>query len=202
MASQNVTYTANDDASWAIQSPFLSSLLGDDKQVLYDKYIQGCQEAAKERNILGMSCQNDDHSRLVMNRLQPISVRNYTTVGYKKIRAPSELFAKIQDFYNQNKGQDEVEWKDLNTYHNMWESPPTIMHLNQDRFNAGGPQLQNQIWSAAKGILEEWSGEELSPVSLYGIRLYHNGSILAPQYVLLTLNTAIGTLPQEENRPS
>jgi hypothetical protein len=73
-----------------------------------------------------------------------------------------------------------------NTYHNMWEIPPTIMHMNQPKFKGGGPQLQSQIWHVAKELMEEWSGQELSPVSLYGIRLYHNGSILAPQYVLHT----------------
>jgi len=91
------------------------------------------------------------------------------------------MFALIQKFYQDNKGHDEIEWKQINTYHNMWEAPPTMMHLNQNRFVGGGAHLQNTIWVSAKKVMEEWSGQQLSPVSLYGIRLYHNGSILAPQ---------------------
>ena len=37
-------YTASDDASWAIQSGDLSSVLGEDKQVLYDSFIKDCNE--------------------------------------------------------------------------------------------------------------------------------------------------------------
>lgn len=130
-----------------------------------------------------MNCRVEEKYRLEMNRHQPSSVRNYTVAGYQKIRAPSDMFEMIQKFYQDNQGRDVIEWKDINTYHNMWKAPPTMIHLNQAKFNGGGPHLQNKIWAIAKKVLEDWTGQELSPVSLYGIRLYHNRSILAPQYV-------------------
>jgi hypothetical protein len=183
-SQENVSYSFTDDASWAIQSQTLSAVLGADKQVLYDKYIQDCQTAAvSQYNKPGMNCRREEKYRLDMNKFQPQSVRNYTQAGYTKIRAPPGLFALIQSFYNENKGRDEIEWAGINTYHNMWDVPPTIVHINQQKNKGGGPQLQNQIWRIAKEIMEEWTGQELSPVSLYGIRIYHNGSILAPQYV-------------------
>ena len=37
-------YTAGDDASWAIRSRDLSAMLGEDKQVLYDNFINDCDE--------------------------------------------------------------------------------------------------------------------------------------------------------------
>lgn len=177
----SVTYTAADDASWAIYSQNLSTTLGEDKQLLYDDFIQGCQRAVNDKYGDMVNCAEDDKFRLRMNRDQPQSCYNYTEIGYKKIRAPKELFDLITNFYNGNKGNDKTEWATINTYHNMWSAPPTIMHLNQAQFSGGGASLQTQIWNAARDILEEWSGQVLSPVSLYGIRLYHNASILTPQ---------------------
>jgi prolyl 4-hydroxylase len=101
-------------------------------------------------------------------------------LGYEKIKAPPELFAMILDFYNKNKHMAESEWKQINTYHNMWEAPTTIVHLNQRKNPGGGGNLQSKIWASAGPLMEQWTGQELAPVSLYGIRLYHNGSILAP----------------------
>jgi hypothetical protein len=180
-ASSSPFYSYADDASWAIRSRTLSPLLGPDKQVLYDNYIRDCKEAAMERYQSTTNCVTDEEYRLDMNRYQPSSVRNYTKLGYQKIRAPAELFSLIQTFYEENKGNDEIEWPGINTYHNMWEVPPTILHINQHKHKGGGASLQNKIWDMAKNVLQEWTGQELSPVSLYGIRLYHNGSILAPQ---------------------
>jgi hypothetical protein len=68
----------------------------------------------------------------------------------------------------------------MNAYHNMWEVPPTIVMMNSESMPGGGAALQAKIWNIARPLMEEWTGQELSPVSLYGIRLYHNGSILAP----------------------
>jgi hypothetical protein len=53
------------------------------------------------------------------------------------------------------------------------------VHLNQQR-TGGSNELQQKVWEIVQPVLEEWTGQHLSPVSLYGIRLYHNNSILAP----------------------
>ena len=195
-----VSYTAFDSASWAITSDNLSPLLGANKQTLYDTFIDGCNEEIfqgndtyKAENSV-MECRNQDQYRRKMNSEQPTSVFNYTQDGYTKIRAPTTLMEVVRDFWNQNREKAEVEWKQTNVYHNTWDSPPTIVHLNKEEFAGGGPELQKQIWDMVQPVLEEWTGHYLSPVSLYGIRLYHNNSILAPHVDRMPLVTsAIGT---------
>ena len=173
-------YTIFDDASWAITHPVVSNVLGDHILPLYNTYIEDCSKATSSAGR-PHDCADEEIHRLDMNTYQPASVYNYTKVGYQKIKAPPELFKLIRDFYDKNRGKDVTEWKTINTYHNMWDTPPTIMTLNQPTWEGGGQELQDQIWETAKDLMQEWSGQELSPVSLYGIRLYHNGSILAPQ---------------------
>ena len=173
-------YTVFDDASWAITHPVVSNVLGDHILPLYNTYIEDCSKASSTTDR-PHDCADEEIHRLDMNTYQPSSVFNFTKVGYQKIKAPPELFKLIRDFYDKNRGKDVTEWKTINTYHNMWDTPPTIMTLNQPTWEGGGQELQDQIWSSAKELMQEWSGQELSPVSLYGIRLYHNGSILAPQ---------------------
>jgi prolyl 4-hydroxylase len=195
-----VSYTAFDSASWAITSDHLSSLLGTDKQVLYDTFIDGCNEEIFQGNETKrtenemMECKTQDQYRLKMNHDQPTSVYNYTQAGYAKVRAPEALMEIVRKFWNKNKQNAEIEWKQTNVYHNTWQSPPTIVHLNKEDYSGGGPDLQEQIWDMVQPVLEEWTGQYLSPVSLYGIRLYHNNSILAPHVDRMPLVTsAIGT---------
>ena len=40
--------------------------------------------------------------------------------------------------------------------------------------------IRKPIWDASKEVLEQWVGTELSPTSLYGVRVYGEGSVLAP----------------------
>jgi hypothetical protein len=200
-------YTASDSASWAVTSDRLSPLLGSDKQVLYDDFIEGCtgalldQENKRNLERTGKNttisrakyhnnkCAMDDQYRLRMNRDQPSSVYNFTKLGYTKIRTPPALFKLVHDFWTQNKDKAEIEWKDVNTFHNTWDAPPTIAHVNQVR-SGGSNELQALIWKEAQPILEEWTGQYLSPVSLYGIRSYHNGSILSPHVDRMPLVTS------------
>jgi prolyl 4-hydroxylase len=72
------------------------------------------------------------------------------------------------------------------------------MHLNEKENHGGGPALQSIIFTETKRVLEDWTGQELSPVSLYGVRLYHNGSILAPHVDRLPL--VISAISELKNR--
>jgi prolyl 4-hydroxylase len=182
-----LVYEPVDDASWAIHSTKLSStVLGGHVQRLYDDFIEKCEVAIAEKrnNPTGTFCADNEQHRLRMNREQPSSVYNYTKLGFTKIKAPPELFTLILDFYKKNKHKAAIEWKQINTYHNMWEAPPTIVHVNRK------VDLQSKIWASARPLMEEWTGQELAPVSLYGIRLYHNGSILAPHVDRMPLVTS------------
>jgi prolyl 4-hydroxylase len=181
-----VQYTAADDASWAIFSTNLSDILAPDKQALYDHFIEGCTKRG-----LGESCAEDDEQRMEMNRDQPSSVHNYTHAGYQKIRAPSELFELIHTFWETNKERAEVEWKETNTYHNMWDAPTDILKLANVKHTGGGSALEKKIFDFARPVVEEWTGQKLKPVSCYGIRVYHGGSILASHVDRMPLVTSM-----------
>ena len=197
---QATDYTVQDSASWAISSDRLSTILGKDKQKLYDDYMDGCNKAMN-RTSDDDFCRYNDRHRIYMNVEQPSSVYNYTKKGYEKIRAPEELFSIIKEFWEANRDKAEVEWKGTNVYHNTWDAPPTIVHLNQER-SGGSAALQNKIWKLVKPILEEWTGQYLEGVSLYGIRLYHNNSILAPHVDRMPLVTsAIIQVDQDVDEP-
>jgi hypothetical protein len=155
-AQTPTAYTAWDDVSWAVKSRDISSqVVGDHIAPLYKNYINGCDEASVARGHPA-HCEQNDNQRLTMNEHQPSSVYNYTKLGFQKIRAPKELFDIIQAFYIKNKHRATTEWADLNTYHNMWEAPPTIFHLNQAR-HGGGVEMQAKIWHYAQPILERWT---------------------------------------------
>ena len=174
-------YTKFDDASWAITSAEVQGVLGNHVKPLYDDYIDKCQVAVYDKKPNStQKCTQDDNWRMIMNRDQPGSVYNYTKVGYSKIKTPKPLLDKLMTFYKDNEGTDKTEWSVINTYHNMWETPPSILMLNQPQKVGGGSKFQKDVWELIQPILEEWTQQQLKPVSLYGIRFYHNNSILAP----------------------
>jgi hypothetical protein len=127
--SNDVYYTAFDSASWAVTSDELSPILGTNKQVLYDAFIDDCNFAVFKGNQTdmevnnGRECALQDRYRQRMNREQPMSVYNYTKKGYQKIKAPAPLMDVILEFWNKNRQKAITEWKDINVYHNTWDSP-------------------------------------------------------------------------------
>jgi prolyl 4-hydroxylase len=163
------------DVSWAIRTPHLSSEMGD-KQGLYDDFMHKCRAAAGEEKA-PYACDAGEEYRLKMNTYQPMSMRNYTKMGFKKIRAPEETFKILKDFWDTNRNKNQTEWKSLNTYHNLWDSPSAIVDIQQPSFG-GGPHVTTQVWESARQTLEEWTGMHLSPCSIWGIRIYKNNSIL------------------------
>jgi hypothetical protein len=129
ISPNDVYYTAFDSASWAVTSNELSPMLGMDKQVLYDTFIDDCNFAIFKGNLTdmqvnnGRECASQDKYRQRMNRDQPMSVHNFTKKGYQKIKAPAPLMELILEFWNKNKEKAITEWKDVNVYHNTWDSP-------------------------------------------------------------------------------
>ena len=176
-------YTAFDSASWAITSTNTSDILSPHKQSLYDNHIYHCNLAFVEGNVtkakVSKHCEDNDALRIEMNAEQPSSVRNYTTLGYKKISTPPALFRLLQDFWKTNRHRSEQEWTSPTVYQNSWDAPSEMVHLARNDFG-GSNQLQQKIFDATKPVLEEWTQHYLDPVSLWGIRVYTNGSILVP----------------------
>ncbi|KAL7550513.1 hypothetical protein ACHAWF_013732, partial [Thalassiosira exigua] len=55
-----------------------------------------------------------------------------------------------------------------------------MVNVDDMRLRGGGHNFKRKIWDGVKPILEEWTGMELEPSSLYGIRQYTTGAILSP----------------------
>jgi Trp operon repressor len=74
-------------------------LLGD-RQKVYDDFMQGCQKHAEE---YAPQCIENEILRIKRCLEQPPQMTNYTATGFKKIRAPEEIFKLIKDFWEANK---------------------------------------------------------------------------------------------------
>ena len=62
--------------------------------------------------------------------------------------------------------------------------------------------MKQAIWNAAQETIQEWTGQELTPCSLYGIRIYREGSVLATHVDRLPLvSSAIINVAQDVDEP-
>ena len=73
----------------------------------------------------------------------------------------------------------------------------------EDRaLRGGGARLKQAIWDAARETLSAWTGQELTQCSLYGVRVYPKGSVLATHVDRLPLVTsAILNVAQDVDEP-
>jgi hypothetical protein len=73
VAGSLATYSAFDDASWAVLDNELSNdILGSDRQGLYNHFMEGCSVAAG--SDADRICREDERNRLYMNSNQPAAV--------------------------------------------------------------------------------------------------------------------------------
>lgn len=144
-----------------------------------------------------------ERARINMNMEQPRSQHNYTEVGFKKLRVPDDVFNKIKSFYEANEAKAHSEkWPRGNTYTNHWETPTRMVSVEDGGLRGGGGGLKNTIWNGVRPILEDWTGHRLKPTSLYGIRQYLNGAILATHVDRLPLvSSCIINVAQDVNEP-
>jgi prolyl 4-hydroxylase len=174
-------YTAHDDVSWAIKS---TTLRHEYHQEQYDRFLKNCR-------IASPYCKSQEDLRLYMNHHQPPSVYNYTTTGFAIMPAPGDVWNLLNDFYQRNKGQQVIEYPTKVTpYHNSWDQPTHILRLDNTSLEGGGSDLQDRISRAIQPVLEQWTQQRLVPVSVYGIRIYNNQSILAPHVDRMPLVTS------------
>lgn len=66
-----------------------------------------------------------------------------------------------------------------NTYTNNKESPTYFISVEDTSLEGGGPDLKAKIWDGMKPVVSEWVGKEIIETSLYGIRIYKEGAMLA-----------------------
>lgn len=77
-----------------------------------------------------------------------------------------------------------------------------MISVEDSKLRGGGSALKQHIWSAARDTIQEWTGEELTQCSLYGVRVYYEGSVLAPHVDRLPLvSSAIINVAQDLDEP-
>mmetsp|Transcript_22113 Transcript_22113/g.46546 ORF Transcript_22113/g.46546 Transcript_22113/m.46546 type:complete len:483 (-) Transcript_22113:78-1526(-) len=159
-------------------------ILGD-RQKVYNEYLSGCR---KHYHLDHQQCDLYEYDRMLMSLRQPQSMQNYTAKGFMKVDAPPYLKRLIEDFWNKNQqGQVQENWPKGNTYTNHWASPTYMVSVDDKRLRGSGAKLKEEAWAALSDLLEDWVGEELSPTSMYGIRVYTDGAMVLPHVDRLPL---------------
>ena len=84
----------------------------------------------------------------------------------------------------------------------QWDSPTFMLDVGDEKLHGGGNKLKNMIWEASRHALQDWTGQELTPTSLYGIRKYTEGAVLATHVDRMPLVTsAIINVAQDVDEP-
>lgn len=153
---------------------------GIEKNKFYNEFINGCHE--KYAPLYDHFCDITEGERIEMNLRQPAGIVNYTELGFAKVHAPDDLVKMLTHFWTINyrslQNIPNETWARGNTYTNHWYAPTKMLQMEELR--GGGEPLRSKVWDTSKEVLERWTGLELSPSSLYGVRVYTEGSILAP----------------------
>lgn len=100
------------------------------------------------------------------------NIPNHTRIGFKKDVLPKTLYRKIGTFYRRNlKAQvDETVPGDFIKNTGTGPVASSLVELSQS--------LRDEIHDCLKGRLEKWSALRLDPTFVYGIRIYHRGTVL------------------------
>jgi prolyl 4-hydroxylase len=138
------------DCSWPIHSHDFKcgNLLGD-RQAVYDHYMDGCRKKWGAQGAKRCDANEDD--RLEMTRRQPQSMVNYTSTGFKKIKAPQPVWDMLRNYWEKNKEDKQLEnWGKGNIYTNNWEAPTYMVSVENSGLRGGGQKFKNDIWNAGK----------------------------------------------------
>ena len=74
--------------------------------------------------------------------------------------------------------------------------------MDDSSLRGGGHKLKKAIWDAARDTIQAWTEEELTECSLYGIRVYTEGAVLASHVDRLPLvSSAIINVAQDVDEP-
>ena len=65
------------------------------------------------------------------------------------------------------------------TIHTYLYRPTKMVDVQLETLEGGGLLLKQKIWDAARTTIEEWTGQRSAECSLYGIRVYETGAVLA-----------------------
>jgi len=148
----------------------------------YEEFLKGCSEAYSAQ-----VCRQNEQERLERNAAQPALQRNFTFAGYAKVDAPRQSWAVLQEFWDTyvTTTLDDLKpevWSRGDVYTNHWKAPTKTLLISNN--GDDGPSLTKEqrrtLGQEVQSVLEQWSGVPLVPTSVYGIRAYTKGSILAP----------------------
>lgn len=174
------------EVSWPMQRHAAASAVA---APYYRRYMQGCYDAYSQEK-----CDQNEADRIKINANQPVRVpRNFTAAGYAKVPAPLASFTALRQFwdahyyyYSTAEERDAMivteDWDEANVYTNHWEAPTSVLRVdaaNNKKYGMSVPQRRKLV-EEVQAVLEQWTGVPLQPTSLYGIRSYAYGSILAP----------------------
>jgi hypothetical protein len=81
-------------------------------------------------------------------------VRNYTAIGFSKIKAPDAVFRLVKEFWENNKDSLINEWSHSTPFHNIWEAPTSVIRIDNSSLIGGGHDLYNHIAEAARDAME------------------------------------------------
>jgi prolyl 4-hydroxylase len=131
---------------------------------------------------------------------------NYTYTGFAKVQTPSSIQDILEDFFvANNKHQNTELWDSTNTYINHWISPTSMLNAMSDDPRILHSLSHEERWKVVNGvqlILEAWTKSSLVLTSIYGVRIYKEGTILAPHVDKLPLVTsAIINIAQDVDEP-
>jgi hypothetical protein len=174
------------------------------RQQFYDAFLEGCRSHHGETDAAPSSkCDENEANRIEMNVRQPAGMWNYTDMGFRLVKLPPRVVKTLTKFWKDNKGKEvEETWFEGNTYTNHWEAPTTMLDVYDSKLKGGGEELVDLIWDATKPVLEEWTEQELTKISLYGIRKYTANSVLAPHVDRMPLVTsAVINVAQDAKEP-
>lgn len=170
------------------------------RQQEFEDFMNGC---VNYYDTKGKRCLVSEEDRVRMSVRQPQSMYNYTEMGFTKIRAPENVFRLIRDFWEKNKDrQREENWPVGNVYVNHWQGPTYMVSVEDSSLEGGGFVLKQHIWNAARDTISAWTGQQLAECSLYGIRVYKEGAMLAHHVDRLPLvSSAIINVDQDVDEP-
>jgi prolyl 4-hydroxylase len=139
-------------------------------------FMKGCSQAFGKEN-----CLRSEQERVEMAHRQPATMKNMTSgLGFQKLRLPKHVFRRLLDFWNTNhKEAYTEEWPAGSTYINHWEAQPAIVRVDNSSVPGGGHDLEDYVWEALQPIVSAWTGQHLERASMYGIRIYKMGNVLA-----------------------
>ena len=125
--------------------------------------------------------------------------KNFTSSGFRKIRAPQSLQDMLTKFWDINNQHKQLEnWAKGNIYTNHWHAPTYMVGIENEEFEGGGEELMEAVWDAARDAIEEWTSHKLRPSSVYGVRVYTEGAILNPHVDRIPLiSSAIVNVAQD-----